>query len=59
MFIVEVKLVAHPVGQVARLGGFLGRKSDGEPGWQTLWQGWMRVQWVAAVMRFASAASPP
>lgn len=28
---------------VARLGGFLGRKSDGEPGWQTLWQGWLRL----------------
>lgn len=28
---------------VARLGGFIGRKSDGEPGWQTLWRGWMRL----------------
>ena len=28
--------------KVAGLGGFLGRKSDGEPGWQTLWKGWMR-----------------
>lgn len=28
---------------VAKLGGFLGRKSDGEPGWQTLWQGWLRL----------------
>lgn len=25
---------------VARLGGFLGRKHDGHPGWQTLWEGW-------------------
>ncbi len=24
---------------VAGLGGFLGRKCDGEPGWQTLWRG--------------------
>ena len=24
---------------LARLGGFLGRKSDGEPGWMTLWRG--------------------
>jgi hypothetical protein len=24
---------------VASLGGFLGRKSDGEPGWQTIWHG--------------------
>jgi hypothetical protein len=25
---------------VARLGGFLARKSDGEPGWLTIWKGW-------------------
>ena len=25
--------------EVAKIGGFLGRKSDGEPGWQTLWKG--------------------
>jgi hypothetical protein len=24
---------------LASLGGFLGRKSDGEPGWQTVWRG--------------------
>jgi hypothetical protein len=30
--------------RVAMLGGFLGRKSDGEPGWQTLWIGWLRLQ---------------
>ena len=29
---------------VARLGGFLNRKSDGEPGWQTLWRGWEKLQ---------------
>jgi hypothetical protein len=26
--------------EVAKLGGFLGRKSDGEPGWITIWRGW-------------------
>lgn len=25
---------------IARLGGFLGRRHDGEPGWQTIWRGW-------------------
>lgn len=25
---------------VALLGGFLGRRGDGEPGWQTIWRGW-------------------
>lgn len=29
---------------LARLGGFIGRKSDGNPGWQTLWRGWSRLQ---------------
>ena len=28
---------------VARLGGFLARKGDGEPGWQTLWRGWRQL----------------
>jgi hypothetical protein len=27
------------VRALASLGGFLGRKSDGEPGWQTIWRG--------------------
>jgi len=39
---------------IARLGGFLGRKSDGLPGWQTLWRGWLRLQdmcWAAADFR--------
>ncbi len=28
---------------VAKLGGFLGRKNDGNPGWQTLWRGWTQL----------------
>jgi hypothetical protein len=32
------------VRAVAGLGGFLGRKGDGEPGWQTLWRGYRRLQ---------------
>ena len=31
---------------VARLGGFLGRKSDGEPGWITIWRGWEVLHWM-------------
>jgi hypothetical protein len=36
--------------KVAQLGGFLGRKSDGEPGWSSLWEGWTQLQqlyWAA------------
>ena len=28
---------------VAALGGFPGRKSDGQPGWKRLWHGWLRL----------------
>ncbi len=28
---------------IAKRGGFIGRKSDGQPGWQTIWKGWMEV----------------
>lgn len=48
-----VKTLARLIGQeearmsvrefwfhVARLGGFLWRKGDGQPGWRTLWRGW-------------------
>jgi hypothetical protein len=31
---------------VAGLGGFLGRKSDGEPGWITIWRGWEVLHWM-------------
>lgn len=30
--------------ETARLGGFLARKSDGDPGWQTLWHGWQTLE---------------
>jgi hypothetical protein len=28
---------------VAKLGGFLARKHDGLPGWQTIWRGWSKL----------------
>jgi hypothetical protein len=28
---------------VAGLGGYLGRKGDGPPGWRTLWKGWQKL----------------
>lgn len=32
------------VRAVAKLGGFLGRKRDGDPGWITLWRGYTRLR---------------
>ena len=34
--------------QVAQLGGFLGRKSDGDPGWLTTWRGWQELELLVA-----------
>jgi hypothetical protein len=31
---------------IARIGGFLARKNDGSPGWQTIWRGWQRLSWM-------------
>jgi hypothetical protein len=30
--------------ELAKLGGFLGRRHDGEPGWITIWRGWDKLQ---------------
>jgi len=39
---------------VAKLGGFLGRKSDGEPGTETLWRGLQRLDGMTEGWRLAS-----
>lgn len=33
---------------IARMGGYLARKSDGPPGWQTLWRGWNLLREMTA-----------
>ncbi|HEY3993270.1 MAG TPA: IS4 family transposase [Ktedonobacteraceae bacterium] len=43
---------------IARLGGYLDRKSDGPPGWQTLWKGWMRVMDVLEGVHLATLLHP-
>jgi len=30
--------------EIARLGGYLARASDGPPGWRTIWKGWLCLQ---------------
>jgi len=40
--------VRQAVRWMAQLGGFLGRKRDGEPGIIVIWRGWQRLQDIAA-----------
>lgn len=44
--------------EVAKIGGFLARKSDREPGWKALWHGWLRLLDWAAGVRFAQNLPP-
>ncbi len=43
---------------VASLGGFIGRASDGEPGWRTLWRGWLSLLQAEVGFRLAQQLSP-
>lgn len=47
---------------IARLGGHMGRKSDGPPGWITLWRGWQRlserVEGYRLALSFVSPRQP-
>lgn len=40
--------------EVAKLGGFIGRKSDGDPGWKTLWYGWQQLNFIHLGYRLAT-----
>jgi hypothetical protein len=42
---------------IARHGGYLGRKSDGPPGWKTLWKGWLSVQTLLQGVQLAPLLS--
>ena len=44
---------------VARLGGFLARKSDGEPGWQTIWKGWFVLMILVEGYELAQSITSP
>ena len=41
------------IRMIAKLGGFLGRKSDGEPGTETLWRGLLRLDGMTEGWRLA------
>jgi len=47
----QVPTLRQAVRMVAGLGGFLGRKCDGEPGTQTLWLGLQRLDDIVAMYR--------
>jgi hypothetical protein len=36
---------------IARMGGFLARKGDGNPGWKTIWQGWHKLMTMVEGVR--------
>lgn len=44
----KLPTVRQVIRWIAQLGGFLGRKSDGEPGITVIWRGWQRLQDTAA-----------
>lgn len=41
--------------ELAKMGGFIGRTGDGEPGWQTIWHGYKKLQGLLDGMRLAGA----
>ena len=47
----EPPTLREVIRRVAGLGGFLGRKCDGEPGTQTLWMGLQRLDDIVAMWR--------
>jgi hypothetical protein len=44
--------------RVAQLGGFVGRRRDGEPGWQSLWRGWLHLDALVQGVRLAANWMP-
>jgi hypothetical protein len=45
---------------IARRGGWLGRRSDGRPGWKVIWRGWYDISlMVEGAELHAAATSPP
>lgn len=44
----QLPTVQQVVHWIAQLGGFLGRKGDGEPGVTAIWRGWQRLHDISA-----------
>ncbi len=55
---VQAPPVHEAVGWIARIGGFLGRARDGEPGVKTIWRGLQKLETATAMFRaFVSSAT--
>jgi len=54
----EVPTAYEALRAVASLGGFIGRTSDGEPGWRTLWRGWLKLLQAEVGYRLAQQLPP-
>jgi hypothetical protein len=54
-----ITTVVQFVDAVARLGGYLGRKHDGPPGWQTLWRGAQRLADILLGVELTGPAQDP
>ena len=51
--------LGEAVRLLARLGGFLARTRDGEPGVKTLWQGWQRLDAIMVGVRLTIPPPDP
>jgi len=40
----DIPTVYQMTRMIAQLGGFLGRKGDGEPGIKAIWTGWQKMK---------------
>jgi hypothetical protein len=53
----KVPTLSEAIRWITGLGGFLGRKGDGNPGVKVLWRGWMRLQDIVSAWNIFSSLS--
>jgi hypothetical protein len=54
----KLSTVSEVVVWIARLGGFLARKSDGQPGMTVIWRGWQRLSDISDTFLLVHNAEP-
>lgn len=55
----EPPTLQQAIRWIAQLGGFLGRKHDGQPGVKTTWRGFQRLHDIAATWRLLHSSPSP